>query len=163
MQKKNVNDLINKSIDDFENLLDDLVFDLQDQKFDVGQREISNLSSKFEGVLTRWWKRNYWKDEIFDFAVHNPEAAADPVNVEEFVDSLPGPGQSGRTITYDGELSNGAREYVEYAEEMSHMTGDLDMCGTTETNVTEEDIQREMAKYIKKEPTEYDNLPEMEF
>ena len=161
MKRKNVNDLIDKSLEDFENLLDDLVFDLQDQKFDVGQREISNLSSKFEGVLTRWWKRNYWKDEVFAFALYNPEEASDPVNVEEFVDSLPGPGEN--RVTYDGELSNGARDYVEYADEMSHMTGDLDMCGTTETNVTEEDIQREMAKYIKKEPTEYDNLPEMEF
>ena len=87
-RRENPKEIIDNYVNEFNNLLCDLVDDLQTKSYDVGQREVSNLCDRFEKELWYFWARNYYKDEIFQFALMHPEEAQDECEIRAFLDSL---------------------------------------------------------------------------
>lgn len=168
-------ELIDRAENEITGALVKLICGLKEKNYDISKSRINSLRDRVDSRLRHFWKSWYYNDEVSEFLVRNQDAFG--VDVDEFLDSLPDPVSN---TTYDGELSNSAREYVEYAEEMkhlSHMTGDLDMCATTVTR-KEQPINPKRLKKINEilktkriylkgmnrdcNPT-YDKLPEEEF
>lgn len=130
MKKKSLNEIINNYKSEFNNLLCDLVDEIQDQGFDVGQREISRLASMFEKELTYWWARQYYADELFRFACAHSDEIMDEIAVRKFLDTLLEP---------DVEEDNSINDYLDYVKEVQddddyHMSGPCKYCGMTETD-----------------------------
>lgn len=117
-KRENPNQIINNAIKDFNNLLCDLIDDLQTKSFDVGQREISELCDRFWRELTYFWARNYFKDELFRFAMENPEKAQNEEDIRDFLDTLFDIDELwGITDMTDEEIQE-MEDYENYKEEM---------------------------------------------
>lgn len=130
MKKKSLNEIINNYKSEYNNLLCDIIDEIQEQGYDVGQREVSNLASMFEKELTYWWARQYYADELFRFAYMHPEEARDEDEIRKFLDTLLEP---------DVEEDNSINDYLDYVKEVQddddyHMSGPCKMCGMTETD-----------------------------
>lgn len=139
MEKQmNPQEIIDNYIKEFNDLLCDLILDLQSKQFDVGQGEVSNLCSRFSKELWYLWARNYYKDEVFRFALMHPEEARDENAIRRFLD-----------ITYLEDIlwsdvpdaPDYTEDYIQYKEEMEkkhdeldHMSGPCKYCGVTETD-----------------------------
>lgn len=121
-KRENPKEIIENYVNEFNNLLCDLVDDLQTKSYDVGQREISNLCDRFEKELWYFWARNYYKDEIFQFALMHPEEAQDECEIRAFLDSLNTMDTVEETVWDITELNDDEcqkiDDYNNYAEEM---------------------------------------------
>lgn len=152
--------IMTKYLDWFNGDFQDMLDELHDNKYSVGQAEISKICNLFQRELNYQFMRVYWQDEI----LQHPELDTEQ-KIRDFLDTIDDREKKRQEFISRFEEAIGEEE----EDNLSHMTGDLDMCGTTVTAKTQPiNPKRQKAidkwkEVLEKAKDPDDGRPEIEF